>query len=305
MQRRDVGPEVSGEEKHYDIDRMKSERDVDGLIGALQSTDALVRQQAALVLGTLGDRKAVDPLIRKLDDPELHVRETAASSLVTIGGPSVEPLIQALERREMPKQPELHRGAYHEGLPQHRLYGGPEGVTEADRESLRHEDLPQHDMFAGPEDIGAKKKLPSGDLAQHDLFGGPEGIPPGEKEALSREDLPQHDMFAGPGDIGPKKKLRHEELTQHDLLGGPEGVKGHEALHREEAAPTPEEPMAPSNLQRIHAALILGEIGDPRAMEPLSRAMKDDDPEVRKAAEAARMMLQEKQGVAYPSPPPM
>jgi HEAT repeat protein len=86
-----------------DIDKLKSQRDINGLIKALDynsnktgidNDQQTIRCKAAIALGELGDSKAVPPLIKKLDD-EYHVSKDAAWALGTIGDQkAVEPLIQ-------------------------------------------------------------------------------------------------------------------------------------------------------------------------------------------------------------------
>ena len=70
------------------------------LIGIVRNhhEDLIVRGRAALMLGKLGDRRAVDPLIEALDAPGYQTRVHAAQSLGKLGDPrAVEPLIRALD----------------------------------------------------------------------------------------------------------------------------------------------------------------------------------------------------------------
>ncbi len=61
-----------------DIDRMRDDRDVEGLIRALGDEDEFVRAQAALSLGAIADPKAKEPLDRlRSEDPSASVREAA------------------------------------------------------------------------------------------------------------------------------------------------------------------------------------------------------------------------------------
>ncbi len=66
------------------------------LINAVQNDyeDLIVRGRAALMLGKLGDARAVDPLIRALDAPGFQTPINAAQALGQIGDPrAIEPLI--------------------------------------------------------------------------------------------------------------------------------------------------------------------------------------------------------------------
>lgn len=72
------------------------EQAVRALINALQNDyeDLIVRGRAALMLGKLGDIRAVDSLIRALDAPGYQTPINAAQALGQIGDPrAIEPLI--------------------------------------------------------------------------------------------------------------------------------------------------------------------------------------------------------------------
>ena len=79
------------------IQELKTQGDVDGLIEALNyQEDPNIRLAAASALRTVGDVRAVDPLIAALDD-EQGVNEMAALALGEIGDPrAVEPLSKTL-----------------------------------------------------------------------------------------------------------------------------------------------------------------------------------------------------------------
>lgn len=79
------------------VQELKSDGDVDGLIEALNyQDDHNIRLAAASALGNVGNARAVDPLISALDD-EQGVNEMAALALGEIGDPrAVEPLTAKL-----------------------------------------------------------------------------------------------------------------------------------------------------------------------------------------------------------------
>lgn len=80
-----------------DMDRMRVERDVPGLVRALGHRDAVVQYTAAEALGELREPSAVLPLMEVLTaDRYSGVRWKAAEALARIGEPSVVPLIGAL-----------------------------------------------------------------------------------------------------------------------------------------------------------------------------------------------------------------
>lgn len=56
--------------------------------------DLIVRGRAALMLGKMGDTRAVDALIRALDAPGLQTPKNAAEALGKLGDPrAIEPLV--------------------------------------------------------------------------------------------------------------------------------------------------------------------------------------------------------------------
>ncbi|GAB4475649.1 MAG: hypothetical protein Kow00124_16890 [Anaerolineae bacterium] len=82
------------------LGRLGDRRAVDPLLNALaHDKDWCVRCRAALALGTLADRRAVDGLIHALKDCSWCVRRDAARALGMIGDPrALEPLARLRER---------------------------------------------------------------------------------------------------------------------------------------------------------------------------------------------------------------
>jgi HEAT repeat protein len=79
------------------ITRMKSARDVRGLIRLLNHRDPDVQYEAAGALGDIRDPGAVEPLVTALKNDEISgVRWKAAEALSKIGAPAVDALIGAL-----------------------------------------------------------------------------------------------------------------------------------------------------------------------------------------------------------------
>jgi len=80
------------------IVKMKTARDVRGLIRLLNHHDPDIQYDAAEALGDIGDAGAVEPLISALKNEEISgVRWKAAEALAMIGPASVGPLIDALQ----------------------------------------------------------------------------------------------------------------------------------------------------------------------------------------------------------------
>ncbi|MCU0632783.1 MAG: HEAT repeat domain-containing protein [Methanolinea sp.] len=74
----------------------KGQPAVDFLLLALKDEDKRVRIAAAHVLGEIGDRRSVEPLISMLADHDRDIRFISASALGRIGDPrAVEPLARA------------------------------------------------------------------------------------------------------------------------------------------------------------------------------------------------------------------
>jgi hypothetical protein len=74
---------------------------VDDLASALQNDSSFkVRTQAALLLGKLGDKAGVEPLIKALSDENKTVRAMAAQSLGKLGGDAAQAALKNLLQRE-------------------------------------------------------------------------------------------------------------------------------------------------------------------------------------------------------------
>jgi len=80
------------------VEQMKDERDVEGLIKALESTDEEKRAKAAEALGELEDTRAIDPLIKLLrSDDSSIVRQKVSEALVKMGMQATPRLVEALD----------------------------------------------------------------------------------------------------------------------------------------------------------------------------------------------------------------
>ncbi|GGM45788.1 hypothetical protein GCM10012275_16010 [Longimycelium tulufanense] len=79
------------------VSKMERAGDVEGLVTALAYPhDRRVRQLAAAALGTIGDARAVEPLIAALEDSSLDVRVAAAASLRRLADPRAVPALSTL-----------------------------------------------------------------------------------------------------------------------------------------------------------------------------------------------------------------
>ena len=79
---------ASSDPQSYKIRSLKASRNLDGLIGCLRDpVDILMRDEAALAIGELGNLDGADPLIRSyLEDPNEEVRKVAYQALETLLG---------------------------------------------------------------------------------------------------------------------------------------------------------------------------------------------------------------------------
>jgi HEAT repeat protein len=82
------------------LGKIGDSRAVEPLIRALNDSDRDVRWHAAKALGKIGDSRAVEPLIRALNNENPYVRYGAATSLTKIGELAFEPLINALNESD-------------------------------------------------------------------------------------------------------------------------------------------------------------------------------------------------------------
>ncbi|HET6594661.1 MAG TPA: HEAT repeat domain-containing protein [Anaerolineales bacterium] len=74
---------------------------VDPLIEALRDKEGTVRKFAAILLGKLGDSRAIEPLGMALYDLHHEVGKASAESLARFGSPAFEVLVEALSHPEM------------------------------------------------------------------------------------------------------------------------------------------------------------------------------------------------------------
>lgn len=221
------------EESRFNIDNLRAEKDLDGLVEALGSDDGLTRQRAALALGDLGGGQAVAPLIRALGDPLTAVREAAADSLTLLGDAAVGPLVELI------KDPEASRK--YEDSP---AAGGTTTVTGPGGQTWELET--RSDL---------RRVYASAILGE---IGDPAAVEP---LAGALKDANDDLRCQASGAIAKFGSRAVEPLT--GLLTDPD----------------PE--------VRIVAAGVLGDTGDPGAVDPLIGALRDGNTDVRGAAGGA------------------
>jgi HEAT repeat protein len=84
----------SNQEVILEEEQVKDEIDIQ--IDLLKDPDWVVRREAAITLGEMGDERCVEPLAQALRDGDWQVREVAIDGLGQIGSPAVEALLKLL-----------------------------------------------------------------------------------------------------------------------------------------------------------------------------------------------------------------
>ncbi len=68
--------------------------EIDIQIDLLNETDWVVRREAIITLGEMGDERCIEPIVRCLRDGDWQVREAAVEALAMIGSPAVDLLLR-------------------------------------------------------------------------------------------------------------------------------------------------------------------------------------------------------------------
>ncbi len=84
-----------------DEEQVKDEIDIQ--IELLNDPDWVVRREAIITLGEMGDERCVEPLARALRDGDWQVREVAIEGLGQVGSPAVETILKLLRDWEVRK----------------------------------------------------------------------------------------------------------------------------------------------------------------------------------------------------------
>jgi HEAT repeat protein len=82
-------------------ERVKDEIDIQ--IDLLDDPDWVVRREAVITLGEMGDERCVEPLAKALRDGDWQVREVAVEAMGQVGSPAVETLLKLLRDWEVRK----------------------------------------------------------------------------------------------------------------------------------------------------------------------------------------------------------
>lgn len=238
-----------------DVKKMKSEKDIKGLINALRYKDSEIRAQAALSLVKIGNKRAVAPLIKVLKDDDLSVRENAAWALGEIGDKrAVEPLINALKYGE---------GDYDEAFFYINVVDslGEIGDKRAIKQLIQVLENGISGVRHGLVEVSERAAYVLGKM------GDKRAVKPLIRTLLKddRDDPPLKEYAAWAlGWIGDKRAVKSLIQMLEDEY----------------------------SIVRISAANSLGEIGDKRAIKPLLRVHKDDEnKDVKNAVEEALLWI--------------
>ncbi len=84
--------EEDAEEEVIEEEQVKDEIDIQ--IDLLNESDWVVRREAVITLGEMGDERCIEPLVKCLRDGDWQVREAAIEALAMIGSPAVDLLLR-------------------------------------------------------------------------------------------------------------------------------------------------------------------------------------------------------------------
>ncbi|MBS0153937.1 MAG: HEAT repeat domain-containing protein [Nitrospira sp.] len=97
-----VEPQTAGlDSAVLEEEQVKDEIDIQ--IDLLADSDWVVRREAVITLGEMGDERCVEPLARALRDGDWQVREVAIEAMGQVGSPAVETLLKLLRDWEVRK----------------------------------------------------------------------------------------------------------------------------------------------------------------------------------------------------------
>lgn len=91
------------EEEEPEIEEEKVKDEIDIQVDLLYDPDWVVRREAVVTLGEMGDERCVEPLVRALRDGDWQVREAAVEAIAEVGSPAVELLIRYMRDWEARK----------------------------------------------------------------------------------------------------------------------------------------------------------------------------------------------------------
>lgn len=100
----------TGVEAAGDLEEERVKDEIDIQIDLLDDPDWVVRREAVITLGEMGDERCVAPLAKALRDGDWQVREVAVEAMGQVGSPAVETLLKLLRDWEVRKYAILSLG---------------------------------------------------------------------------------------------------------------------------------------------------------------------------------------------------
>lgn len=85
------------------LEEEQAKDEIDIQIDLMNDPDWVVRREAVITLGEMGDERCVEPLARALRDGDWQVREVAIEAMGQVGSPAVETLLKLLRDWEVRK----------------------------------------------------------------------------------------------------------------------------------------------------------------------------------------------------------
>ena len=89
-----VASAESGEDELEELVEEKVKDEIDIQIDLINDNDWVVRREAVITLGEMGDERCIEPLVRCLRDGDWQVREAAVEAVAMIGSPAVDLLLR-------------------------------------------------------------------------------------------------------------------------------------------------------------------------------------------------------------------
>lgn len=109
-QPQELGQVPAGVEGAGDLEEERVKDEIDIQIDLLNDPDWVVRREAVITLGEMGDERCVAPLAKALRDGDWQVREVAVEAMGQVGSPAVETLLKLLRDWEVRKYAILSLG---------------------------------------------------------------------------------------------------------------------------------------------------------------------------------------------------
>jgi HEAT repeat protein len=109
-EQQELSPVPTGVEGSGDLEEERVKDEIDIQIDLLVDPDWVVRREAVITLGEMGDERCVAPLAKALRDGDWQVREVAVEAMGQVGSPAVETLLKLLRDWEVRKYAILSLG---------------------------------------------------------------------------------------------------------------------------------------------------------------------------------------------------